>query len=880
MTTTPVSFNDQLTQALEHFPNTQWLAEHSPLSTPYFLGEHLLRRSPSDKMYHCGYVLQELLRKAAYQIRQRGRENDAYYYQILDLSFFRPIAYRQIMDKLQVSRATYYRHRRDAISELESLFVNMIKPALRLEKPPLVNPTNVIGRETTMQATLQALKQKQRVALTGQSGAGKTTFGASITHHWPIDHVFWFTFRATLNDQLSALLFALGHFLHTHGQSALWLQLIADRGKIDNQLMLNLARRDLENLPPASILLCFDEIGLLNPTEVEAHAQICHFLHSLRPSPPMLLIGQQIPIEPDQHQVMAGLTEPDTNRLLTNAKIELSAEELNHLQKYIRGNPRLIELFITLHHSGRPLHDVLAQMSNPPTVEYLLKRIMTYLGSTERRLLAALSVFRRPAPSDAWQEQQALRNLQTYHLIQIDAAGTVTLLPAIQTIIYHALSPEERIDYHQTAAIVRAERGEYTLAAYHYIQANQPETAVRLWHTYKQQEIDQGQGALALEIFANLAHHTLPEMEQEHLILLRNELRLLVGDYTPIKPELLSLKNPTPLLKSEAYRLIGDVELERSQFQASIDAYQEGIAQAQQSDLHLAKLHTKIGFAYRLKRELDMSWREALFARYEVEHLQGDIQYYMGQYETAESHFQTALTLAQELNYSEGEGKTRNGLGLLLLDKGDIEAANHHWEIATQCYRRIGRLTWVAGIQINRAIALTQHNQPERAIPLLKESLSVFESLNHARGRATANFNLAKAYLAQGDLPQAYALALVAYDEREPGMEPAGLGLLAEIKLGSQAWAEAIRLGEQAVAAAQQNQDMFNLADAQRILGCAYLAQEQTASAVAIWQQARETFTSLELTAAVADIDQLLHQCQQPTLTQSYSPAVNSSVSG
>ena len=842
-----VTFNEQLTRTLEHFTDPHWLETHSPLCAPYFLGEYLLKRKshymvPSSN----GRVLQELLRSTAHEMRQREQENDAYYYQILDLSFFRPISFRQIADQLGVSRATYYRHRRDAIKELEVIFIQRIKPALRLERPPLIRSHKLIGRQEIVKTALPALRQGQSIALTGQSGSGKTTLGAYLANQWELECLFWYTFRPGLNDQLSSLLFSLGYFLHNLDTSSLWLQLVADQGKIDSQLMLNLMQRDLANLSAHPILLCFDEIGLLHPTETDAHAQIYHFIHSLQTSVAILFIGQQIPIEPDNIYVIEGFSRSDSQQLLTQANIRLSAEELTQLQQYTGGNPRLLELFITLHQSGRSLKGLLAQLSAPPTVEFLLRRILTYLEPSEQQLLTALSVFWQPAPGDAWQAQGALHKLQARYLVRIDEQGQVSLLPAVRTIIYHTLSSEERETYHQAAAVVRAERGEYTLAAYHYIRANQPEHAIQLWYTHKQQEIDQGQGQLALEIFTELSHKPLPKSDKHLLILLRNELRLLFGDYTRIKPELMAMDNPDPLLKSEAYRLIGDVELERSKFQASIDAYRQGITNIYNSDLQLAQLYTKSGFAYQLKRELDVAWRESLFARYEVEHLQGDVQYYKGNYEAAEAHFQAALSLAERLNYAEGEGKTRNGLALLLLDKGAYGVAQHHWQIAKECYGRVGRLTWVAGIQVNQAIAYTQQGAPEEAIPLLRDSLSVYGSLNHARGRAAAKFNLAKAYLALNDLDRAHEMILLAYDEGEPGLEPAALCVLAEIKLSQDILDEAIRFAEQAIEAARRNQDLLNEAYAWRILGHIYVAQKVASAPQAI-EQAVSIFEALEL---------------------------------
>ena len=190
--------------------------------------------------------------------------------------------------ELNLSRATYYRRREQAIQQLATAFVRQINPALRLDRPP--RPDRLIGRDEVRESCRRALQAKRSVGLSGPAGIGKTTLGAAVVTAEPFAarRVFWYTFIPGLNDQLGSVLFSLGLFLWQQGAANLWAQLIAEPGRINPALLLGLLREDLKTLSETPPLLCFDEVDLLRPAEVEAHTQVVAFLGCKRLNQPSL----------------------------------------------------------------------------------------------------------------------------------------------------------------------------------------------------------------------------------------------------------------------------------------------------------------------------------------------------------------------------------------------------------------------------------------------------------------------------------------------------------------------------------------------------------------------------------------------------------------
>ncbi|MCB0186873.1 MAG: hypothetical protein KDE31_21550, partial [Caldilineaceae bacterium] len=495
-------------------------------------------------------------------------------------------------------------------------------------------------------------------------GVGKTTLGAALSEAWKSPAVFWFTFRATFNDHSDSLLFALGHFLHTQGASTLWHQLIADGGRLqDGNLALGLIRTDLAALdhPP---LLCFDELDVLRPSVSDhpnpRHVQLLELLDSLRGHAPLLLVGQRAYWESDTVYTLAGLSESEVAAVLTAFAIPHTKEDVARLHYYSGGNPRIVSLCAALYDSNQaePLQSVIDQLPQSPTLLPFWHRLTRRLSQNERRLLQQLAVFRSAAPVDLWQENEGERNaiqqLLQRRLLVADQGGAITLLPALREVIIDDLPVEECEHYHLIAAQSRAERGDYTPAAWHLVQAGQPEAAVALWYPQRRIEINRGQAGAALAIFEQISQRRLETRRARELALLRGELYELAGEPEKIVSSLAQQAWPEDDVRSiDAQILWANALRQQGQPDGALAKYADGLARQRQLLDRAAQLHTLRSRTYLQQRDMVQARREVELARIQVESLQGAFHDYSGNYAQAQAHYEQARTIAQALDDAE-----------------------------------------------------------------------------------------------------------------------------------------------------------------------------------------------------------------------------------
>ena len=481
-------FFERLRLALNNYDDAHWLGESSPLAAPYFLGAALAGAPNAHTAVGRGRILQQALQHAADSLwhgplpatreeletavqaarQAEGNSGNRYYFLLLELRYFRryfrpranpPANSEQaIRDYLGVGRGPYFNHIKAAREALGTALIALLQPTFRLEQPPQFEG-ELIGREGLLAQCLAELQTARTVALSGMGGAGKTAVAAAIATQWSAAHpVFWFTLWPTLNDQLSSLLFSLGYFLHQQGASGLWLQLVADQGRLDNlQLALEQARGALHLLSPKP-LLCIDEVDrlVIDPERITpAQQQLLSFLHSLRGLAPILLIGQQVNILADAHHTLEGLTAVQIQSLLRQNGVPHTAVDAARLHAYTGGNARMAWLCTALCRDGRSLAEVLDSMPEASAFQTVFARLWQVLSPEERRLLQQIAVFRSPAPADAFTHAAGVMdNLAARHILHHDGRGAVALLPIMRDLVYedHQRLPAEVRDQAHLAA--------------------------------------------------------------------------------------------------------------------------------------------------------------------------------------------------------------------------------------------------------------------------------------------------------------------------------------------------------------------------------------------------------------------------------------------
>lgn len=889
-TTTAVSFVEQIRAALNHFADPLWLGEQSPLAAPYFLGAAL---GDAETAVQRGEALRMALHAAADQLwvgalptrkealettvqaerKAQGNKGPRYQYLLLELRYFRRLFRPKdspeadndiaICDYLSISRASYFNHLKVAQQTLGEALLSRLQPTFRLEYPPRLPPA-LVGRETLLSHSLDALQSGQSVALSGMGGSGKTTLAAAIAQEWP-QAVFWYTLRPAFNDLLDGLIFSLATFLHQNGASQLWQQLVADGSILSNyDLILAMIRQSLSDIP--SPLLCFDEIDLLhadNDLWTGEQVQLRELIDSLRPHAPILVLGQRHSLYLDLHFEVPNLTLPQQIAFLAGWQVALAPAEQHRLYEYTSGNPRLLLLCAVLVNSGMPVPTLLTELPQTAALRALWERLWQRLQPEARAAWQRLAVFRSPAPTDGWREAQpALQQLSERGLVQTDSRGSLTLLPVFRDLLladWQRFPQAQRETYHLLAADMRATRGEFTAAAYHFIQADEAALAIQLWYPQRQLEIRRGFAAAALKLFQQLSERHLPAEEQQALALIRGELLRLTGQAAEGLQQIEAISWPrSSELSIQAELLRGDFLNELGYPQQALKRYEEGIAVMTRLWNQLVRFRYQRGTVFVQQRMLDAAWQEAQMAQHEAAFLQGLVADEYGRYEQATTFYQQALQLAEQIGYEKGSAQVHRELAKTFGRQAQLDEVKHHARAAVQYFEQIGdRLNQE---RLNSTLAATyfQAGEFDKAIAVAEPTVAYFEAMGLTFWTAVTASTLAEAYYETGRHDLAVQTAQNVLRLEETQTHPYALytlGLVAAAR-GDHALAE--QQFAQSRQIATDNGDRFMAAYAWRALGEAQLAQNRSAEGKQALQTAVALFTELDLTHEAEAAQKLL----------------------
>jgi tetratricopeptide (TPR) repeat protein len=888
-------FSATLRSALEHIANPAWLGEHSPLAAPYFLGGR-----PSGEAYlttgrERGLLLQAAIRDAAAAMwgsplpttradlsaavdadrAARGSKSSRYRYYLLELRYLRrhfppnafPAAVEAMPGYVNVSPTRFFIHLDEAIEELGRRLLERLNPALRLERPGLAR--SPVGRSAIIAAVLAELRAGRSVAVTGAGGIGKTTAGAAVIAGWP-GEVFWHTFRPGLNDDLGSLLFSLGHFTREAGAPTLWAQLLAGEGGIGAPgQALGMLRLDLEAIAARQPLLCFDEVDLLRTSTGEPrrkqHAQTLELLESLRGTAPLLLIGQRVYMDTDAHFPLEPLPTTDTGELLRQLGLKPDMTTLHRVQQFTRGNPRLLELYAALRHSGEEAGDLL-RLSHAPSAQPLFSRLWRRLDESERELLAALSVFRSHAPRDAWTDKEsALADLIDRGLVKSDLAGGVTLLPFHRELVYAALSAARRARSHKDAAHIRALRGDYTAAAYHYVQADEPESAVGIWFAHQDGEIMAGQTAAADEVFRLIKPDSLDGHWRTELRVIQNRLALLAGEAERVLEGMEGFKwDADDETTADALGQWGHALELRDQTEQALAKYDEAIAMLARATNKIAGWHLRRGLVYSRESDVDASRKEAQLGMYNVNRLLGMIDYLTGGYATAHSHFLEALHLAETANDKDKIARANYMLAFVAGRQGRIEDARIYAEATMAHYTDIGDRLQLEGMRAELAGMYLNVRRFEEVIEPSEKALRFFERIKHDQWISHISANLAEAYLETGRLEEAKEMVFRVLRMEVAPARPYALYTLGHVHDRQGNLAHAATSFAEGIETARANSDPFIEAYLERALGALQARDGRAADGIAHLEAALRLFTEMGLQHEVTETEAAL-QAARPS---------------
>jgi len=882
--------------ALKQYTNPQWLGDNSPLATPYFLGDFLHQVEYPETAVGRGQALQQLLFQAAaaqwpnalpasrselHRLVQKeqaetGNNGPCCKFIILELRYFRtyypprtsPTTVGGIHTYLLISESAFFRHLAAATEELATTLLTLAHPNLRLEQPTLTAP--LVGRDALLSSVLQDLEQRNSVAFSGTGGIGKTSLATAVSQAWPSDAVFWYTFRPGLNDDLTSLLFALAHFLHGWGCSNLWLQLIAKAGGLDDiQQALGFLHEDISQPAAPPFLFCFDEVDLLhtgsNQPRHSVHKQLLELLEGLRPLVPLLLVGQRALIDTTAHYALQPLTAVDVQLIFEQNGRFYTPAICENIHRITGGNPRLVELYLALWQDGEAVDGVAFRRA--PAIKPLFHRLWKRLSQDEKQFLASLSVFRSPAPQDAWLQAAGYADVQRRGLLKPDAQGGITLLPLFRELVYGELALAQRQAVHHQAAIIRATRGQHTAAAYHFIEADEVETAVQLWFAEQENEIRSGSAGAAHALFTSLHTNGASAKTAKQLKVIQNRLHLLYGEaeetlvgmdaYSWHPDEGLSFEMGQ--LTARGLQQAGNAHLHLAQNDNALTNYDDALAILANLSAEIVYLHVNgRGRAFLSEIDFVAAEQEILLAQLEIDYFQLRLKRARGQLHEAQEAGQRALSLAVELDNPRYIALAHYSLAIIAGNSGNIPTAQYHAkELFTVCERTGNRLTMedmraeLAGFYLNVG-------RFSEAIEPAEQALRFFEKIKNSLRLPHIYSNLAEAYYETGQLDKAEQYAHKARNSENPHVQPYvcyTLGLIHQKKQKPQLAEDVFQFG---LEAAKQTQDRFITAYLHRVYGSLLLQEERREQGVLELQTAVILFTEMGIAHEIEKTQALL----------------------
>jgi tetratricopeptide (TPR) repeat protein len=886
----PEQFDKALVDALKHYNDPQWLGQHSPLATPYFLGHLLEQAEQPGSVPGRGRGLQRAIYQAAATIwpgelpqsrksllklveNERAEEpyGPRYLFLLLDLRYLRrfflpssaPNTVGAMYDILNVSETRFFAHLQKARHELAEALLRVTRPSLRLESPlqPLL-----IGRDDLLERVRSDLAQNWSVTLSGQAGIGKTSLGAYLAQNWSSGPVFWHTFRPGLNDDLASVVFGLAHFLYQHGCSSLWLQLMANETVLENlELLAGFLREDLECAARLPVLLCFDELDLLHTSKSQprhgVHKQILELLESLQGLAPLLLIGQKGIIDTSAHYELQPLTKEGVQALLQHKAVE-TQESIAEIQQLTGGNPRFLEIYIALRKSLDPLKRL--DLGQSPSVKPLFNRLWKRLDEAERDLLMALSIFRSMTPQDAWRDHGGLQSLQQRSLLKFDARGGVALLSIFRELVHDELPEEQRRLLHQDGALIRSQRGQYTEAAHHLWQAGQFETAVQLWYEHQAVEIEQGKAGAAYALFNQARPPKLPEKAGKQLKVIRDRLSLLHGDAASVLQDIDSYSwHLDEKITAEALEQWGQAHFIRGDIDAALSDYEEAISVLGELSKQTVLLHRRRVQSFIERAEIDLAERETRLAQFELAWQKALIDLTQGKFRPARDHLQEARQLAMEASDDRRVAEADRFLAMAAGNYGDYGRAQQHAQAAMAYYKQTGDRLNLENMRAELAGFYLNEGKFAEAIEPLEAALSFFERINHDLRIAHITSDLAEAYFETGRLDLAENYALRAFQSENPRVLPYACYTLGQIRYEQERFADAEHVFQTGIQFTTRSGDDFIAAYLYRAYGELLCRENRVEEGLASLKRAADIFLKMEMTPEVQKTGQLIGSCDK-----------------
>ncbi|MCW1970303.1 MAG: hypothetical protein KIH69_019495, partial [Anaerolineae bacterium] len=730
-----------------------------------------------------------------------------------------------------------------------------------------------VGRDQTLRLALNAIAERKTVGIQGVGGIGKTSLGHVVAQYYGQQApqrrpVFWHTFRAGLNDTLQSLMFGLGMFLHELGEPSIWLHFChahrrqfaperPDYVEMSAMLALEMLQMALARLSENEIepLFVLDEVDILQANH-PMHAillalidglcgepQMAH--HSLR----MVLIGQQVLSRHAVSLPLKGLVPTDLAEWLRQLDIQASEGEIGQLWQLTQGHPLMLSLFINNLDRHQALLPQLVALSESPSLAMMWERIRRHLSEDALAAMQLLAVCHAPVPiSNQYFPETVCQTLLLKDLVTISLDGRALLLnPTLRQMLYRRIAEADRSTMHLKAALFYEDMGEYTAAAYQFIEAGRPEMAAHGLIAHKKIEMANGQANTMLALLQRIPQTALGhETDQQALALLRSELLLYSGEPQQALQSIgTSRYAPSSLANGYAQRLQADTLAMLGRVDEALDQYRKGfdsLFELAGTQMMQISLRRGANYWHRL-HDLTRAEVETRRARCQLEILEGNIRAYAGNNAPAITHYRTAIAYAEELGDEALQAAAHQELAHISATNLDTQNAIGHYEACDMLFANTGQsfCQWVT--KGNMAYAYLCGQQYPAALPLAEEAYAYMKTQNH-HGYGVFFYAFSAATLAEthyylNNIEQAERVANEALGLEDEFYSPMAQYVLAYILRDRQQFDLALDYCQQAIATLKDIQH----ADAWRVLARAYDALGEVQRSAGYAFESKRAFT-------------------------------------
>ena len=778
-------------------------------------------------------------------------------YRLLRLLYVERQPTPQIMAQLNLSRSTFFREQRTALSLLAAHLGDSSAQPGTWTMPPTIGSSipytaDLVGRQRELQTCSALLAQEGLLVITGLAGAGKTTLAAALaqqaTQQIP---VLWLQFQPGYPTSLNSVLHEFAVHLANHGITDFRTLLAASTTQDAPRstapgshtfLMpaVNFLQRLLQTRP---MFIVMDNAHLVNdPLLIGFLELLCR-----QASPNgvrLLLVGRTQPAWA-QHGVsfaLQGLNREETQSLLQRAGLTTLDTDLGRrLHAKTDGNPMFLRFFMTQVQSAQatagaaPSVEMLIEHleKTPDVRRYLLENIFRELTPPERALLEVAAIFRTPFDEYDYDLQQLLAAMGVSDvgatLDRLVARHIVTRLHPSADVHIHQLlrdyafsrlqtRPSDRQRIHAAAASYYVRRRDYLEAATHYRHADAFEKAILLLGDQIENVLNRGLATAAQSLLDDLLEADL-----------------------------------SPACCSLAHQSLGEIALLQGRFAHALACFQRAL-DIRTMEAPPIPICLRIGRIYQEQGDFEQSLGWLLRAE-QLAATTGDVRlqaqvinaiawlyHQQGEYEHAQRWIESCLALIGQSPHGRELTAARSILAGIRFIHGQWEEARTLTQAVLHFRIQSGDLIGQAAARGNLAILDFHLGDLLAAREGHLAALALEEKLGNRPGMCATEFNLGEVFFYLGDWTEAqahYDQALsLAHDTGQRALAARSHLGLAELHL---------TLGEPATAethlrTSQTLQDELNTtrlqSDTCRVQATLLLAQEKAPAAVAWIEQA------------------------------------------